>query len=76
MTVIEISLVVLIVWVLCFTALRYKNGPACGFDETIGLIVGSLGLTLGVFMITLIAALIAIGLWCAPWYEWFYNKLW
>lgn len=62
MTVIEISLVVLIVWVLCFTALRYKNGPAHGFDETMGLIVGSMGLMLGIIMITLIAAIIAIGL--------------
>ena len=76
MTVIEISLVVLIVWVLCFTVLRYKNGPVHGFDETMGLIVGSFCLMLGVVMMTLVAAIIVIGLWCAPWYEWFYNKLW
>ena len=76
MTVIEIALVVLIVWVLCFTWLRYQNGPPCGFDETIGLIVGSFGLILMITGIIIIATLIVIGLWSAPWHDWFYNKLW
>lgn len=77
MTVIEIVLICLIAWVASMIGLAYKNcGPPFNIDEWCEIVLG--GLILAIFALIIFALLggIVYGLWNAPWYDWFYNKLW
>ena len=77
MTVIEIILICLIIWVASMIGIAHKNsGYSFGADEWFEIILGGLLVSIVIILSLGILGAIIYGLWNAPWYDWFHNKLW
>lgn len=79
MTVIEIVLVFLIIWIVSIIGIAYKNHKnevALNHYEWLDIIFGGLLITIMISLTFVIIGAIIYGLWNAPWYDWFHNKLW
>ena len=77
MTVIEIVLVCLIIWAASMIGIAHKNGgsPYTG-DDWFEIILGGLLIAIMISISLEIIGAIIYGLWNAPWYDWFHNRLW
>ena len=77
MTVIEIILVCLIIWVASMISIAHKNGgySFCN-DEWFEIILGGLLVSIVIILSLGILGAIIYGLWNAPWYDLFHNRLW
>ena len=77
MTVIEILLICLIAWVASMIGIAHKNGvPPRNIYEWTEIVLGGFILTILALIIFALLGGIVYGLWNAPWYELFHNKLW
>jgi hypothetical protein len=76
MTVIEIILTILIVWILSMIFIIFRDGIPEFISDWIETIISSLSLTLLLICGSVIIYLIGYGLWHAPWYNWFHYRLW
>ena len=77
MTVIEIILVCLIIWVASMIGIAHKNGGySFGGDEWFEIILGGLLVSIVIILSLGILGAFIYGLWNAPWYDLFHNKLW
>lgn len=76
MTVIEIILVFLIIYILSMLLLIWLDGRPNNISDYLELGFGAFATTC--LIITLLGIIFAIGygLWHAPWYNLFHNKLW
>lgn len=79
MTVIEIVLVFLIIWLASIIGIAHKNRKnevALKNYEWFDIIFGGLLITIMISLTLTMAGAVIYGLWTAPWYDWFHNKLW
>lgn len=76
MTVIEIILVLLIIYVLSMLLHIWLGGKPINISDYLELFWAAF--TTAYLIITLLGIILAIGygLWYAPWYNLFHNKLW
>lgn len=77
MTVIEIVLVFLIIWLASIIGIVHKNGgPPFNIDDWFEIVLGGLILTILALIVFSLLGGIVYGLWNSPWYDWFHNRLW
>ena len=77
MTVIEIILIFLIIWTASMIGIAHKNGGTPFVDdEWFEIILGGLLVAIMISIVFGLLGAFIYGLWHAPWYDLFHNKLW
>lgn len=76
MTVIEIILVFLIIYVLSMLLHIWLNGKPINISDYLELFIDALLTAIIIVILLGIIFAIGYGLWHAPWYNLFHNKLW
>lgn len=76
MTVIEIILVFLIIYVLSILFHIWRNGRPNYICDYLELFIDALLTAIIIVILLGIIFVIGYDLWHVPWYDWFHNRLW